>query len=86
MVTYMTLNIQASIKDISFLITKFCNCSCSYVGVVIELNDDLTSLVNIDNNNSMLHDCKLVCLILGKYNTSQSLYFNTKMKKRKDQC
>ncbi len=48
MVTYMTLNIQASIKDISFLITKFCNCSCSYVRVDIELNDDWTSLINVD--------------------------------------
>jgi len=44
----MMLNIQASIKDISSLITKFCSCSCSYVRVVIELNDDWASLINIE--------------------------------------
>jgi hypothetical protein len=42
------LNIEASIKDISSLITKFCSSSRSYVKVVIELNDDWTSLINID--------------------------------------
>jgi hypothetical protein len=29
-----------------------------------------------DNNSSMLGGCKLLCLILGKYDTPQSPYFN----------
>jgi hypothetical protein len=37
----------------------------------------------IDTNNSMLGGCKLVCLILGRYNTPQSLYFSTKIEKKK---
>jgi hypothetical protein len=42
------LNIQASITDILYLITKNFSCSCSYVRIFIELNDDWTSLINID--------------------------------------
>jgi hypothetical protein len=40
----------------------------------------------IDTNNSMLGGCKLMCLTLGRYNSPQSLYFNTKIKKKKNQC
>jgi hypothetical protein len=37
----------------------------------------------IDTNNSMLGGCKLVCLILGRYNTPQSLYLALKLKRKK---
>jgi hypothetical protein len=47
MVTYDVKDSSFNYK-ISSLITKFRNCSCSYVRVVTELNDDRTSLINID--------------------------------------